>query len=217
MGFVKDERQHGTDTRVFNTFLEAQKVFEDPTAPQAQRLEALDYIVRHQEIYYVLDMLARLFAQNRVEDHVYIDFAFAQFPTRPRRDKDFEAMLRMLKSDNAYLRNAVISFLHNYGEEVEAFLQKLLTDPDRDVRIFAVNILGDVRFERATEMLRHFITREIAEGHDINALMTAVDYLGELGSVEDIPLLQAVKKEFPDDPYVTFGVDLAIERIRGEG
>ena len=126
-------------------------------------------------------------------------------------------MLRMLKSDNAYLRNAVISFLHNYGEEVEAFLQKLLTDPDRDVRIFAVNILGDVRFERATEMLRHFITREIAEGHDINALMTAVDYLGELGSVEDIPLLQAVKKEFPDDPYVTFGVDLAIERIRGEG
>ncbi len=217
MGFVKGENKTDADVRVFDTFLEAQKVFEDPAAPRERRLEALDYIIRHQEIYYVLDMLARMFPENRIEDHVYIDFAFSQFPTRPRRDKDFEAMFRMLKSDNAYLRNAVITFLHNYGEEAQHFLEKLLADPDRDIRIFAVNILGDVRFEGATEMLRHFITREIAEGHDVNALMTAVDYLGELGTEKDVPLLEAVKQEFPDDPYVGFGVDLAIQRIRGEG
>ncbi|WP_294946969.1 HEAT repeat domain-containing protein [Sulfurivirga sp.] len=216
MGFVTGQDSQA-DVRVFDTFLDAQKVFEDPEADQASRLAALDYIIRHQEIYYVLDMLARMFPHNRIEDHVFIDFAFAQFPTRPRRDKDFEAMFRMLKSDNAYLRNAVITFLHNYGDEAEAFLERLLADPDRDIRIFAVNILGDVRFDRATELLRHFITREIAEGHDVNALMTAVDYLGELGSEEDIPLLEAVRKEFPEDPYVTFGVDLAIKRIRGEG
>ncbi len=215
MGFVTGQ-DSSADVRVFDTFLDAQKVFEDPQADQAARLAALDYIIRHQEIYYVLDMLARMFPENRIEDHVYIDFAFAQFPTRPRRDKDFEAMFRMLKSDNAYLRNAVITFLHNYGAEAEAFLERLLTDPDRDIRIFAVNILGDVRFERATELLRHFITREIAEGHDVNALMTAVDYLGELGEEADIALLEAVRQEFPDDPYVTFGVDLAIQRIRGE-
>lgn len=215
MGFVQGTQQQA-QVRAFDSFVEAQQVFEDPNAPQESRLKALDYIIRHQEIYYVLDMLSRLFSENRVEDHVFIDFAFAQFPNKPRRDKDFEAMFRMLKSDNAYLRNAVISFLQTYGEEAEPFIRSLLTDPDRDIRIFAVNVLGDLRLEQAPELLRFFITREIAEGHDINALMTAVDYMGELGGEQDIQLLEAVRREFPDDPYVGFGVELAIQRIRGE-
>ena len=46
-------------------------------------------------------------------------------------------------------------------------------------------------------------------------MMTAVDYLGEIGTLEDIELLEAVKKEHSENPYVVFGVDVAINRIRG--
>ena len=40
-------------------------------------------------------------------------------------------------------------------------------------------------------MLRHFIVKE----NDINALMSAVDYLGEIGDDRDIELLEAIKKK----------------------
>ena len=214
MGFVKNETQ--ADVRRFDSFPEAQAVLEDARQPLELRVEALDYMIRHQEIYYVLDILSKLFAENRTEDHPLIDFAFAQFSHRPRREKDFEALFRMLKSDNAYLRNAAITFLQAYGEEAKGFLEQLLRDEDRDVRIFAANILGDVRFEDSVEMLRALMTHEIAHQRDVNVLMTAADYMGEIGSEEDIALLEAVKQEFSDNPYVSFGIDMAIARIRGE-
>ena len=121
-------------------------------------------------------------------------------------------MFKMLKSDNAYLRNAVITFLQDYGKDAKEFILQLMDDKDEDIRIFAINILGDVRFVDSVEMLRHFIAKE----SDVNALMTAVDYLGEIGDERDIELLEAIKKDNADDSYVIFGADMAIKRINGE-
>ena len=198
--------------RVFDTFLDAQNVFEDKNAEPTHRLEAIEYIVQHQEIYYVLNMLSELFKDNVVSDHKYINSAFIGFESKPKRQKDFESMFKMLKSDNAYLRNAVITFLQDYGKDAKEFILKLMDDKDEDIRIFAINILGDVRFEDSVEMLRHFIAKESG----VNALMTAVDYLGEIGDERDIELLEAIKKDNADDSYVIFGADMAIKRINGE-
>ncbi len=208
---LKKSKFKEEDIRKFDTFLEAQKVFEDSNADTNDRLEAIRYITEHKEIYYVLQMLSKLFKENRTEDNKYIDEAFISFKVKPKRDKDFEEMFKMLKSDNAYLRNAVISFLQDYGQEAKEFVKKLMNDKDKDIRIFAINILGDVRYEDSIDMLRHFIVRE----EDINALMTAVDYIGEIGSKDDIPLLEAIKLE-KNDEYVNFGIDMAIKRIKGE-
>jgi hypothetical protein len=49
---------------------------------------------------------------------------------------------------------------------------------------------------------------------DINVAMTAVDYMAEIGEVEDIPLLETVKSRF-QDAYVDFAIDNAIRSIRG--
>ena len=78
------------------------------------------------------------------------------------------------------------------------------------MRIFAINILGDVNYEDSLDLLRYIIMKE----KDINVLMTAVDYLGEIGEERDIALLEALKEEFKDEEYVAFGINLAIERIR---
>ena len=189
MGFKKTKLNEKV-YRKFDSFLEAQSVFEDVNSDSQRRMEALEYIVSHQEIHYVLEMLSKLFGENKLQDNKFIDAAFMGFGVKPKREKDFEAMFTMLKSDNAYLRNAVISFLQDYGKEAKDFILKLMDNEDKDIRIFAVNILGDVKFEDSLEMLRHFIVKE----EDVNALMTAVDYIGEIGEEKDIPLLEAIKQ-----------------------
>ena len=196
--------------RKFDSFLEAREILEDRGSITDDRFQALEYMVEHKEIYYILDILSKIFADGNIEENKFIDTAFIGFKIKPKREKDFEAMFNMLKSDNAYLRNAIIKFLQVYGKEAKEFILKLMSNKDKDIRIFAINILGDVRYEDSVEMLRHFIVQE----SDVNALMTAIDYLGEIGEVRDIELLEAIKKE-RDDEYVKFGVDMAISRIKG--
>ena len=204
------------DSREFDEFLDAQKVFENNNENNDRRLDALGYIIRHKEIKYVLRILHELFKHNDMDGHLFVDYAFAMFPNKPKRDEDFEQMFEMLKSDNAYLRNQVIMFLQAYGEEAKDFLRKLLDNDDKDIRIFAINILGDVRYDDSVEMLRYLLIKETAEKiPDVNVIMTAVDYLGEIGIDDDIELLNAIKQQFHAEPYVQFGIDTAIDRIKG--
>jgi len=192
----------------FKSFDEAKEVFINEHNSIDERIEALDYIINHKEIWFVLKMLHELFKTNEMKYHPLIDYAFANFGVKPKRKEDFEEMFKLLKSDNAYLRNAIIEFLKQYGKEAKAFLEELMDSEDRDIRIFAMNILGDIRFEDSINMLRRFILKE----KDINALVTAIDYMGEIGDESDIKLLEALKKDI-DDPYVHFAIDLAIKRI----
>ena len=122
-----------------------------------------------------------------------------------------EAVMELLKLHNAYIRNLGISVLRNYGEAIKYYIVKFLIGDDRDLRIFAINVLGDVNFPESRDMLI-----ELLEGEsDINVAMTAVDYMAEIGEEEDINLLTSLKAHFNHDPYVEFGVDNAIRMIRG--
>ena len=206
MGFKKSETSEKI-TR-FKSFEEAKEVFTDESKDIDERIEALDYMINHKEIWFILKTLSELFPTNEIKYHPIIDYAFAHFDVKPKRKEDFEEMFKLLKSDNAYLRNAAIEFLKQYGSEAKGFLEELMNSEDRDIRIFAINILGDIRFEDSVDMLRRFILKE----KDINALVTAIDYLGEIGEAQDIALLEALKKEIDDD-YVKFAIDLAIKRI----
>jgi len=208
MALVKTENTG--NVRIFNEFLEAKETFENKTNPVDLRLSALEYIINHKEIFYTLRMLTEMFNKNDDKDHVFIDYAFANFQIFPKREEDLKLLLDMLKSENAYLRNATIVFLQQHGKEAKDFIYSLMKSEDKDIRIFAINILGDVKFEDSIDMLREFIKNET----DINALMTAIDYMGEIGEISDIPLLEEIKNKF-NDAYVSFGIDLAIDRIKG--
>ncbi len=121
-----------------------------------------------------------------------------------------EAVMELLKVKNAYIRNLGITTLQSYGDAIRYYIVKFLIGEDRDLRIFAINVLGDVNFPESREMLVELLQHE----KDINVTMTAVDYLAEIGEPGDIPLLESIKSRF-DDPYVAFGVDNAIRSIRG--
>lgn len=213
MALVTQNNNYKQEENKFKDHVEAQVVFKDIKKSDEERLEALHYLLETQSISHILKIIHNLFSLNLVRNHIFIDTIFNDFSVkhRDKTDEDLKELFDILKSANVYLRNSCIKYLQESDEDAIVFIEKLLEDPDKDIRIFAVNILGDVRYEKSVEILRYFITRE----EDINAMMTAVDYLGEIGSEEDIELLEAIKKSHVDDPYVNFGVDMAIDRIKG--
>jgi HEAT repeat protein len=122
-----------------------------------------------------------------------------------------ESIMELLKVENAYVRNLAISILRNFGDAIEYYIVKFLTGEDRDLRIFAINVLGDVDFATSRDMLVELLENE----KDINVAMTAVDYMGEIGEEKDIKLLESLKTRFAGEYYVEFAVDEAIKMIKG--
>lgn len=120
-----------------------------------------------------------------------------------------ESVMELLKLPNAYVRNLGISILQDYGPAIKYYIVKFLIGDDYDLRIFAINVLGDVNFAESRDMLI-----ELLEGEkNINVAMTAVDYMAEIGQPEDIELLKRVKERFQNESYAQFAVDAAIESI----
>lgn len=128
----------------------------------------------------------------------------------PSDKAPIEEVMELLKVRNAYIRNFGITILQNYGAAIKYYIVKFLIGEDRDLRIFAINVLGDVNFAESREMLIELLQKE----QDINVAMTAVDYMAEIGEIDDIPLLNNVKGRF-NEAYVNFAVDNAIRSIQG--
>jgi hypothetical protein len=211
MALISKKLQTEIEQNKYETHIEAQVAFKDRNQTQENRIDALEYLLANKSTAHILKIANDLFALNVVEDHIYIDLIFSGFSGKKITNEDFEQLLETLKSDNVYLRNIAIKYLQERDEDAIEFIENLLKNPDQDIRIFAINILGDVRYDKSVDILRYFIAQEV----NINAMMTAVDYIGEIGSVDDIPLLESLKVTHKDNPYVLFGVDMAINRING--
>lgn len=125
------------------------------------------------------------------------------------KDAPIEQIMELLKLRNAYIRNLGISMLQDYGKEIKYYIVKFLIGDDYDLRIFAINVLGDVNFAESRDMLIELLETE----ENINVAMTAVDYMAEIGEPEDVELLKKVKERFKDETYAVFAIDAAIKSI----
>ena len=126
-------------------------------------------------------------------------------------DELIESIMELLKLENAYVRNLGISILRDFGDAIKYYIVKFLIGDDRDLRIFAINVLGDVDFAESRDMLVELLETE----EDINVAMTAFDYMGEIGEEKDIPLLETLKDRFGGEFYAEFAIDSAIKMIKG--
>lgn len=127
------------------------------------------------------------------------------------KNAPIEEVMELLKLNNAYVRNLGISILRDFGTAIKYYIVKFLIGDDRDLRIFAINVLGDVNFAESKDMMVELLKTE----NDINVAMTAVDYMGEIGEEEDINLLESLKDRFSGDVYAQFAVDSAVKLIKG--
>jgi len=121
-----------------------------------------------------------------------------------------QGLVKCLRSDDAALRNEAIEAMGHLPDTVAPVMAGLLADPEADVRIFAVNVLESLRHRDVEQWL----IEVISEDAHINVCATAVDLLGEVGTAAAVEPLEALKRRFPDEPYIEFAADLALRRIR---
>ena len=70
------------------------------------------------------------------------------------QEAPIEEIMELLKEENAYIRNLGISILRDFGSAIKYYIVKFLIGDDRDLRIFAINVLGDVDFAESRDMLQ---------------------------------------------------------------
>jgi len=120
-----------------------------------------------------------------------------------------EGVLGYLRSDDAGLRNDVIDLLKDQPDAIAPHMPVLLSDPDPDVRIFAVNILESLKHPKVLDWL---ITVIETDRH-INVCATAVDLIGEVGDARARVPLARLEERFADEPFITFAVASALDKI----
>jgi len=119
------------------------------------------------------------------------------------------ALLPLLRSEDARLRNGAIEVLARMPAAVAPNVPALLRDADADVRIFTVNLLGDLQHARVLPWLLDVLAQDSA----VNVVAAALEVIAEVGGPEQLPALRAAQARFADDPFIGFAVEIAIGRI----
>lgn len=120
-----------------------------------------------------------------------------------------DGMVPLLRSEDANLRNSAIEVLSSLPELVGPRIEALLKDADPDVRIFTVNLLGDLRHADVARWL----SQVLQEDAHVNVVAAAIEVLAEVGSTSALPALKQARIRFADDPFIGFAADLAEQRI----
>jgi HEAT repeat protein len=119
------------------------------------------------------------------------------------------AIVALLRSDEAPVRNLSMDILREIGREDFVLLTKLLRDEDHDIRIFAADILGSTNNLLAVDPLCEALLKD----PEVNVRYQAAVSLGELAFSEAATCLN---KAMLDDEWVQFAVIEALTKIRAE-
>lgn len=120
-----------------------------------------------------------------------------------------QALMPLLRTEDAHLRNGAIEALAAMPRAVAPFIDRLLADTDTDLRILTVNLLGELRHDRLLGWIEQVLLHDPA----VNVVAAAIEVLAEAGTPEQLPVLRQARQRFADDPFIGFAADLAIERM----
>ena len=110
--------------------------------------------------------------------------------------------------DDALLRNAAMEAFRTLGGRAVRSLILLLKDKDPDVRIFAANVLGDIRDAEALSSLIPAL-----DDPDVNVKIASAEALGKIGSEKAVT---ALAKLIGNTTWVTMAAIEAIGEIGGD-
>lgn len=152
---------------------------------------------------------ARLCAHLQHEADAGVREAVFTTLARIGSDEVVRGLLPLLRSEDANLRNGALEVLTGLPEVVAPCIDALLHDHDSDVRIFAVNLLSDLRHPGVPKWLTQVLMHEA----QVNVVGAALDVVAEVGTPAMQPALAAVLRRFPEEPYIEFTAGLALERM----
>ena len=121
----------------------------------------------------------------------------------------FDAVLPLLRSNDAQLRSAALDTLRAMSATCANRLGGLLGDIDPDIRILACELARDTTSIEAQKALRMAIEADPS----VNVCAAAIDALAEIGSQDDLPVLERCLKRFPNESFLAFSVSVARTRL----
>ncbi len=117
-----------------------------------------------------------------------------------------QAVLPLLRSDDAPVRNLSMDILREVGSQDMTSLVTLIHDEDPEIRIFVADILGSTGNVLAVEPLCEALLKD----PEVNVRYQAAVSLGELGKEEASPCLN---KAIDDEEWVQYSVIEALTKI----
>ncbi|MGL1863722.1 MAG: HEAT repeat domain-containing protein [Pseudodesulfovibrio sp.] len=117
-----------------------------------------------------------------------------------------QAVLPLLRSDDAPVRNLSMDILREVGSQDLGSLIRLIQDEDVDIRIFVADILGSTNNLLAVEPLCEALLKD----PEVNVRYQAAVSLGELGMEEAASCLN---KAIEDEEWVQYSVIEALTKI----
>ncbi|BDQ35940.1 hypothetical protein SYK_03000 [Pseudodesulfovibrio nedwellii] len=117
-----------------------------------------------------------------------------------------QAVIPLLRSDDAPVRNLAMDILREVGNQDISSLIALVLDEDADIRIFVSDILGSTKSLLAVDPLCNALLKD----PEVNVRYQAAVSLGELGMTEAIPSLN---QAIGDEEWVQYSVIEALTKI----
>lgn len=106
---------------------------------------------------------------------------------------------------NAIVRNAALAALERQGPYAVAAVERMTTEPDSDVAMFACQVLGAIGGETSTEPLLAALQHP-----EINVRQAAIEAMGRLKARPAVPALVAL---LAGDPWLQLAAVLALGQI----
>lgn len=119
------------------------------------------------------------------------------------------AIVPLLRSDDANLRAGALDALSAMVGTYREFLPALLRDSDNDVRILSCELVRGLPSADATSLLCNLLVQE----QDPNVCAAAIDVLAEVGGIEALPVLAQCENRFSATPFLGFAIKIATDRI----
>jgi HEAT repeat protein len=155
------------------------------------------------------DAWPALLEQLRVEPERFVQTALLSSLIKHPDMGVVRGLMRLLRCEDAWLRNAVIEALSLLPGEVALVIEELLRDEDSDVRILTANLLTTLPHPSVPGWLFRLAT----EDEHPNVVASALEGLCECGTPEMRPELERLKVRFRALPFVVFSAELVIDRL----
>jgi HEAT repeat protein len=143
------------------------------------------------------------------EDNLVRQTAFLELAAL-NSDEAAMGVSELLSAADPALRNGALEALSTMPEHAVRLLEPLGQSPDPDVRIFAVLLANELHVESTTDWLMALAGRE----DDANVCSNLAEALGGTGREDVLPILQSIIDKFPQEPFLAFAAETAMQRIR---
>lgn len=118
----------------------------------------------------------------------------------------YQEIFKLFSDEDAFLRNSAVSIFGSYGEEAVTFLSCYIDHSNKEVRKLILDSLTEIANNRHTTQLSVLeILRAYLHDPDINVVITAVEYIGELGDVSSIEELSELFQR-NEEPMLRFTI-----------